>query len=77
MIINLTLYSTSHCHLCEEAKALLAACDVRFLLVIVDIAENETLLTQYGSRIPVLLRDDYLTELSWPFDENQIKAFLL
>jgi hypothetical protein len=76
MMKQLFLYSTSHCHLCESAQALLANHNHIFTLNIIDIAENETLLAQYGSRIPVLVSVDNASELNWPFDEIKLKEFL-
>ncbi len=43
---------------------------------LIEIAENETLLTRYGSRIPVLQRLDTQAELDWPFNETSIREFL-
>lgn len=72
----LTLYSTSHCHLCELAHALLLPILDKFTLEIIDIAEDEALLAQYGTRIPVLHRQDTKTELNWPFAAGDIQDFL-
>lgn len=41
-----------------------------------DIADNEQLLTRYGTRIPVLQRLDTKQELDWPFDTDDIAIFL-
>lgn len=73
----LTLYSTSGCHLCELAEALIAPllpehCSVE----IIDIAESDQLIEQYGIRIPVLQRPDDGSELGWPFDGEDFLAFL-
>ena len=76
MMKNLTLYSTSHCHLCEIAHALLLPLTGEFTLEIIDIAEDEALLTQYGTRIPVLHRQDTKAELNWPFAADDIQDFL-
>lgn len=73
---QLVLYSTTHCHLCELAQSLLDVCNHTFNLLIVDIAENEMLLSQYGTRIPVVRREDNATELDWPFDEIKLNNFL-
>jgi hypothetical protein len=73
---QLILYSTSHCHLCDSAQSLLINYVKAFTLKIIDIADNELLLDQYGMRIPVLQRDDTKAELNWPFDANDIQKFL-
>lgn len=71
----LYLYSTSHCHLCELALALLVKLDVENI-TIVEIAYDDQLLTKYGARIPVLKRADKDTELDWPFNSSDIALFL-
>ena len=76
MIKLLTLYSTSHCHLCELALEILKPLASGFKLTVVDIAEEETLLNQYGLRIPVLHRDDSIIELNWPFSHTDIINYL-
>ena len=57
MIKQLTLYSTSHCHLCELAHTHLLHLPDGFKLEVIDIADDEALLAQYGLRIPVLHRN--------------------
>ena len=46
------------------------------LVELVDIAEREEWVEQYGLSIPVLRRCDSWAELGWPFDSDQIVAFL-
>lgn len=67
------LYGTSHCHLCEQAQALLAQCGIAAAHV--DIADDDALLERYGLRIPVLFRTADRAELGWPFDAEQIGCF--
>ncbi len=54
-----TLYSKPDCHLCEEAKRLLKQLQTEhpFSLQEINILEHETLATQYGEEIPVVLID--------------------
>lgn len=73
MPMTLTLYSKEHCHLCDEAMALLAQLD-RSALVI-DIESSDELMAEYGLRIPVLA-DEQGRELGWPFDEAELRGFL-
>jgi Glutaredoxin-like domain (DUF836) len=73
---QLILYSTSHCHLCDLAEALLAEFAQLIELKIVEIADDDDLLARYGTRIPVLQRPDNSTELNWPFNTVDIAAFL-
>jgi len=75
---RLVLYHTAHCHLCEEAAAMCAAVlnQDYFEVYQVDIVDSDVLVERYGVRIPVL-RDDALdAELGWPFDVDQLIAFL-
>ena len=68
------LYSTSHCHLCEQAELMLAtlAADFDFEWTTIEIAEDLNLLTLYELKIPVIKRVDNSHEISWPFTSNQI-----
>jgi hypothetical protein len=77
----LTLYHTSGCHLCEEAKALvLASFAARGIeaesLKLADIAEDLELLERFGCLIPVLKSVDSGEELNWPFNEDDIRKLL-
>lgn len=75
MVPSFYLYSTSGCHLCEQAEALLQP----FLRVglfhvqVVEICHDEELVKRYGVRIPVLAcAAKGLEELGWPFDQAQV-----
>ena len=71
------LFGTLGFHLCEVAEALLMPFVEHGLLVeLVDIAEREDWVEQYGLRIPVLRRNDTGAELNWPFDAEQVVTFL-
>ena len=71
------LFGTLGCHLCEVAEALLMPFVEHGLLVeLVDIAEREDWVEQYGLRLPVLRRNDTGAELNWPFDAEQVVTFL-
>lgn len=76
MTKQLLLYSTSNCHLCELAYAMLLKFSDSCAIHISDIADDEPLLMRYGTRIPVLQRLDNKQELDWPFDERALYAFL-
>ena len=75
MTEQLSLYSTSHCHLCELAYAL-AMKVPNISVIVIDIAEDELLLAKYGVHIPVLQRQDTELELNWPFTEADIHQLL-
>ncbi len=70
-----TLYSTSHCHLCDNAIAILNDLAINSFKI-VEITESEPLLIRYGTRIPVLRREDNKAELNWPFNAQDVVQFL-
>ncbi|MBD8494404.1 glutaredoxin family protein [Pseudomonas syringae] len=71
------LFSKPGCHLCEVAEGLLLPLVEYGLMVeLVDIADDPLLLEYYDLRIPVLRRVDTGAELDWPFDVDQVAAFL-
>lgn len=77
MLPECQLFGTLGCHLCEVAEALLIPFVEHGLLVeLVDIAEQEHWVEDYGLRIPVLRRIDTGAELNWPFEAEQIVEFL-
>jgi len=75
-LIPLKLYSTSHCHLCEQAQLVIESMQLEKQLTIIDIAVDDHLLSRYGTHIPVLVREDSTVELNWPFGEKEITQFL-
>ena len=68
------LYTTSGCHLCEQAEKLLAQAGLAFDAV--EIADDPALLERYGVRIPVLRRRDTGEELNWPFNAVALHELL-
>jgi len=77
----LTLYYTTACHLCEEAKSLVMAYfAVRHIapdsLTQVEIANDGELLERYGILIPVLKVEATGQELNWPFGVGDIEHLL-
>lgn len=77
MLPETQLFGTLGCHLCEVAEAILMPFVEHGLLVeLVDIADNEADFERYGLLIPLLRRCDSGAELRWPFDAEQVVAFL-
>ena len=86
MMIRLTFYTTSGCHLCEQAMVIIREVNeanswLSPLIQIerIDIAESDDLIQSYGPIIPVLEAcldkkwgTDYcrLASLRWPFDHQ-------
>ena len=79
----LTLYSTSACHLCEQATALLQPWLAEgWSMREVDISEDDGLFERYGLIIPVLAIEQAgeaqtaSEELNWPFTGDDIAALV-
>jgi len=81
---TLILYTTSGCHLCEEAEALLEP-----VLVYIEqetgqgirlrgqeISESVAMVDAYGLRIPVIQLEGAAQDLGWPFDQAQVYQFI-
>lgn len=75
---TLLLYTTSGCHLCEQAAALMQPELNRrgISLSEVEITEEDTLLERYGVRIPVIHWPGLDTDLGWPFSEDEFLDYL-
>lgn len=74
----LNFYTTSACHLCELAEAMLRQQHPPEAVMIeaIDISESDELMQAYATRIPVLKFDDTGTELAWPFTAEDLRLFL-
>ncbi|HEB27519.1 MAG TPA: glutaredoxin family protein [Porticoccus sp.] len=73
----LTLYTGPHCHLCDQAKAVIYPIiqEAGWRLEEVNIAENESLKEKYAVRIPVIVLPDG-QEKGWPFSPGQVKRLI-
>ena len=77
MLPECQLFGTLGCHLCEIAEAeIMPLVEHGLLVELVDITDPKDLTEAYGLRIPVLRRIDTGAELDWPFDTQQVVAFL-
>ena len=72
---EVTLYTTKGCHLCEKARELVLTVNPDTIIHEVDIAEDDSLMEEYETWIPVLQRGP-LRELVWPFGLFEVKAML-
>ena len=72
----LTLYSTSHCSLCDQALELLVSMPglAGVQLEVIDVADDDSLLERYGEKIPVLRMGE--SELPAPFGSEELARFL-
>lgn len=73
---QLILYYQPDCHLCDEAEDLLQAAGLGESYLKVDIETDLELLKSYGIYVPVLQRDHDKKELFWPFDHEELSAFM-
>ena len=71
---QLVLYTTSHCHLCEQALTLLINLKQQYAInwLTKEISDDDDLIEKYGIRIPVIQRVDNQSELNWPFSAEDI-----
>lgn len=66
MPIELTIYSRTGCHLCEDMEAQLAVLsnempdEAAFVVRQVDIDQKQEWQELYGTRVPVLMKQDQL-----------------
>lgn len=71
--MQLKLYTTQGCHLCELALEQIHAAQQHSDITIeeVEIGDDDSLIAQYGTTIPVISFPDG-SELNWPFTEQDI-----
>jgi hypothetical protein len=77
MILN--LFSTTHCHLCEQAEDIVRNLPQQdcLQLNIIEIADDNLMMGRYGNKIPVLQRDDTKVEINWPFSLEQVQRLIM
>ena len=75
---HLTFYSKPNCHLCEDGQWILEEVlkERPMSVTYIDISQDEVLMAQYGTRIPVLGCSELETDLGWPFTPDDILAWL-
>ena len=74
---QITLISGPHCHLCDQAKALLyPLLETKNIdLNELNVRDDQALFDQYGLRIPVVIFPDG-SEKGWPFTAVQISKMI-
>jgi hypothetical protein len=75
-LFPLKLFTTSHCHLCDQAYEVILSTTNTDQLEIIDVSDNDLFLALYGTRIPVLHRSDNQKELDWPFNADDINKLI-
>ncbi len=75
---TLFLYTTSECHLCDQAKSLVAPVVNQLAIKMkeIEIADDDWLIENYGTRIPVIRIDGSSDELGWPFTPEDLIEYL-
>ncbi len=72
--MQMWLYSTWGCHLCEQAEQLLLQAGLAGAVEIIDIVDELAVFERYRVHIPVFKVNEQ--ELFWPFDLEQIQQLL-
>ncbi len=72
--MRIELLTTTGCHLCEQAEAIVLRVAPQAEIHRIDIAEDDELLDRWGERIPVLRYRD--RQLCWPFSLLDVQAML-
>lgn len=74
--MQIQLLGTSGCQLCDVAERMVRrmAPPLGFTIELVDIAEDDALVEQFGMAIPVLIGGEQ--QLGWPFEEEQLTHWL-
>jgi glutaredoxin len=75
--MQVSMFTTAGCHLCEQAYELLlsVAADTGLEITQVEIGDDDQLVETYGIRIPVVQSEDG-RELNWPFSETDIRQLI-
>lgn len=79
---RLILYSTSHCHLCEQALVMLNAAIAspstvtNFTYEVIDIIDNDQHMESHALLIPVIYNPVTHETLNWPFSKEMIMDLL-
>lgn len=79
MSINILLYTTVGCHLCEQAEDILRTVVSEHSALRwapVEISDDAALVEAYGLRIPVIRVDGVQEDLGWPFDADAVVAYV-
>ena len=80
MLLN--LYHTLGCHLCELAENVVSnhnlvnSLPLQIQIEKIDIATDDTLMSQFGIRIPVLESPMSKQTLDWPFNQEDLSLFI-
>lgn len=80
--MNVFLYHTSGCHLCELAETEIAHSQTldspqpSFDLIKIDIALDDDLVERFGVKIPVVRVEGKENTLDWPFTAEDFSRYI-
>lgn len=75
-MVQLNFYTTIGCHLCDDAKQLLEQIKSPIKINEIEIADDDALIEQYGTLIPVVTIQDTEKALNWPFTLMDIQDLI-
>ncbi len=79
---KIIFYTTFGCHLCEKVEQMFSQFfyennnQINFEVDVFDIIDDEKIMQQYRTEIPVLKNKNTNQELHWPFDYTTFKNWL-
>ncbi|AOE49403.1 glutaredoxin family protein [Kangiella sediminilitoris] len=79
---EIILYTTFGCHLCEQVEAMIFTLNQqknltqKYNIIAFDIIDDEKILEEYRTTIPVLKNQATNEQLFWPFTFEQLNDWL-
>lgn len=79
---KIIFFTTFGCHLCEQAEEMIQHINSHFTakknydFIKFDIIDDEEIMQQYRTTIPVLKNEKTQQELKWPFDFERLCDWL-
>ncbi|AKE51623.1 glutaredoxin family protein [Kangiella geojedonensis] len=79
---EIIFFTTFGCHLCEQVEAMIFALNQqknlanRFDIIAFDIIDDEKILAEYRTTIPVLKNTSTSEKLFWPFSFEELDDWL-
>ena len=79
LMSDLRFYTTSECHLCDQALALLKPIAERkgLSVRVIDVMDDVIAEEHYAERIPVIAHHQRSEVLTWPFTAEDIYRWLM
>lgn len=76
--MKLLFYTTSGCHLCDQALKVIRSSlsRTRYELEMIEIADSDALIEAFGTKIPVLEKQSTGHNLCWPFNAKDVRKLV-